>query len=271
MASPVALLTDFGTRDHYVGTMKGVILGIAPGAVIIDLTHEVAPQDVHGGAYSLLASYRYFPHSTIFCCVVDPGVGSTRRAVAVKLELAEKSFYAVLPDNGLLTPILRQANPKTVVSLDNPQYHLRNKSATFHGRDLFAPVAAHLAAGVPIKDLGPQVPSDDLVRLAWPEPQHDQDGWQDNWYATVLHIDHFGNLITNLPGEALEPPLQTWQVQVEHTSIAGISHTFADVAVGEPLAYIGSSGFLEIAVRQGNAQQTLHAGKTTQVRLSRMT
>lgn len=266
MPSPVvALLTDFGTRDHYVGTIKGVILGIAPDVTIVDLTHEVAPQDVHQAAYALLASYRYFPHGTIFCCVVDPGVGSTRRAVAVALEHQDRTYYVVLPDNGLLTPILQQVTLKAAVSLENSAYHLRTMSATFHGRDLFAPVAAHLAAGVPLEELGPHVPTEDLVRIAWPEPQYTPGGW----HIAVIHVDHFGNLITNLPGDVLEPSSTGWTIQLGNETIRGVSRTFADVAVGEPVAYIGSSGLLEIAVRQGSARQAFKADKNTMIRILR--
>lgn len=255
-----ALLTDFGTRDAYVGIMKGVMLRVAPSLRLVDLSHEVAPQDVRAATYLLLTSYRYFPAGTVFCCVIDPGVGSARRAVAVQAN----GYTFVCPDNGLLTPVLQQNAAQIAVSLDNPRYHLPAVSATFHGRDIFAPAAAHLASGVPLEMLGSRLEPASLVQLDWPQPSRNGADWR----ASVLHIDHFGNLITNLPGEQLEPPLESWRVHLGPLTIHGIQPTFAAVAVGEPVAYVGSSGFVELAVRQGNAQRTWQVEVGDPVRLT---
>ncbi len=262
MAAPViALLTDFGLQDTYVGVMKGVILGIAPHVQVIDLTHEIPPQDVRAGAYNLLVSYRYFPAGSLFCCVVDPGVGSERRAVAVRAG----AYTFVAPDNGLLTPVLETEPVEMAVVMENTAYHLPNVSATFHGRDIFAPVTAHLARGVPPEALGPPLAPEELVRLPWPQPRRIPDGWE----ASIVHADRFGNLITNLPGEWLDPPLNQWQVEVGPVIVAGLSRTFADVGVGEPVAYVGSSGYLELAVRQGNARRQWGVGPGLVVRVRR--
>ncbi len=264
----IALLTDFGLQDTYVGVMKGVIQTIAPNAAVIDLTHEVPPQDVRAGAFHLLVSYRYFPAGTCFCAVVDPGVGTTRRPIAVAVRTAEDTAYTfVLPDNGLLTPILDESEVVQAVVLDTPRYHLPNVSHTFHGRDIFAPVAAHLAAGVPISDVGTPLPLHELVRIEWPHPQPSADGW----LATVVHADHFGNLITNLRAEDLLPDERNWLIATGPVQIQGISRTFGDVAPGMPVAYIGSSGFLELAVRQGNARRQWGIGPGAMVRVVRIT
>ncbi len=260
--SVLALLTDFGTRDSYVGVMKGVILGIAPGVALVDLTHEIPPQNVRAAAYNLLVSYRYFPAGTVFCCVVDPGVGSQRRAVAVRAG----AYTFVCPDNGLLTAVLNETPAAHAVSLENPEYHLPHVSATFHGRDIFAPVAAHLARGVPLEALGPELDPGHLVRLDWPRPRPTADG---GWEAVVVYADHFGNLVTNLPGHLLAPPADAWRVDVGPLTISGVRRTFADVEVGEPVAYVGSSGFLELAVRQGNARRQWNVGPGLMVRLRR--
>lgn len=241
----IALLSDFGSEDVYVGVMKGVIAGIAPAAVLIDVSHKLPPQNVRAAAVNLLFSYRYFPMGTVFCCVVDPGVGSERKALAVELEGEGGEFIVVCPDNGLLTPLLPLV--RRAVLLSETRYRLSPVSATFHGRDIFAPAAAHLAAGVALGDLGPLCTPDELQRLEWPAPRRLDDGWM----ARVIHVDRFGNLISDLPASVLEGG--NWQVGVAGCSIDGVSRTFADVDAHTPVAYIGSSGFLELAVRNGNA------------------
>ncbi|MEX2540481.1 MAG: SAM-dependent chlorinase/fluorinase [Trueperaceae bacterium] len=270
----MALLTDFGTADIYVGVMKGVVAEIAPGAAVTDLSHEIPAQDVRAAASALLFSYRYFPAGTVFCCVVDPGVGTARRAVAVELgrpagdraAIRRDSVTVVCPDNGLLTPLLEQgAGATRAVVLDDPAYHLARASATFHGRDIFAPVAAHLAAGVELTDLGSTCDPDGLARLPWPRPQSDGDGWT----AEVIHVDRFGNLITNLPGTDLAKPFDTWRVTLGERSVTGVRATFGEVAVGEPVAYVGSSGYLEVAVRQGSAAREWPAGRGSLLRVER--
>lgn len=240
----ITLLTDFGISDNYVGIMKGVILGINPHAVIVDITHNVPPQDVWTAAYLLSTAHPYFPAGTIHVAVVDPGVGTSRRAIAVE---TERAFF-VAPDNGLLTPILKEEGVRKIVALTEPRYWLPSPSATFHGRDIFAPVAAHISCGTPLEEMG--APVNDPVLLDWPYPHKSPDG---SIVGHVLHIDRFGNLITDIRRQDLSGDVV---VEVAGCRIRGLKRTFAEVEPGEPLAYIGSTGRLEIAIRQGNAAQT---------------
>ena len=245
MAAPIFLLTDFGTSDVYAGVMKGVISGLAPTAPIIDLGHHIPPQDIREAAAALLFAQPYLPPSAIVCCVVDPGVGTSRHSLALELESPAGDLFLVCPDNGVVTPLLGQV--RRAVVLDDPTYHLPRVSATFHGRDIFAPVAAHLASGVPMSRLGSEKPPRQLVTIPWPRPVREGDAWR----AVVIHVDRFGNLVTNL--EASRLARGNWSIRVGARTISGVSETFGAVDVGEPLAYPGSSGFLEIAIRQGSA------------------
>ena len=251
---PVALLTDFGVQDGYVGMMKGVILTIAPGASIVDLSHDVAMGDVRAAAYILLVSYRFFPGGTVFCCVVDPEVGTRRHALAAELECGGRSCRVVCPDNGLLTPLLHRVTD--VVRLADARYHLDKVSATFHGRDIFAPAAAHLARGERIAALGPALNRETLRTLPWPRPLRCDSGWR----GEVIHVDRFGNLITNIGHEELTRPLNTYRVGCGGAEVHGIHRTFADVPDKELVAYLGSSDLLELAVRGGSAAKSLQAG-----------
>jgi S-adenosyl-L-methionine hydrolase (adenosine-forming) len=261
LTAPIVLMTDFGTRDSYAGVMKGVIAGIAPDVVTIDLTHEIRPQDVAHAAYTLSISVPYFPAQTIFCCVVDPGVGSARRAVAVEMG----GWRFVLPDNGILTHLFDRWEVERAVALSDARYRLPHVSRTFHGRDIFAPAAAHLAAGVALAEMGEPLSPATLCRLELSGAR--QVG--QTLVATVIHIDRFGNLITNLT-QAQLAARESWRLEVTGTGLAlsGLQSTFADVGEGEPVAYIGSDGFLEIAVRNGDAstQWTIPVG--AEVRLT---
>ncbi len=244
---PIALLTDFGQRDGYVGVMKGVILGISPGTPLIDVTHEVAPQDIAGGAWVLHTAWRYFPEATILLCVVDPGVGSARRAIA--LRAADRLFVG--PDNGLFSYVLAEAEVERAVALDNPYFHLPLPSATFHGRDIFAPCAAHLARGVALDALGSPITPESLVTFARLQP-----AWQgDALTAHVLHVDHFGNLITDLgpeyAGAILTTPDAT--LRVGDNIIAERARAFAEGPTDRPYFLRDSSGHLAIALRNGSA------------------
>lgn len=262
MAPVIALLTDFGLEDTYVGVMKGVIAGIAPRASVIDLTHAVPPQDVRAAAFALLVSYQDFPAGTVFCCVVDPEVGSGRDALAL-----ERGDYAfVFPDNGLLTPVLEGARAVRAVRLDDPRFHHRRSSATFHGRDIFAPAAAHLAAGTDLGQLGSSADPSRLRRLEWPRPEAMPAGFR----ASVIHIDRFGNLITNLPGERLSGPPGGWRFACRGREVVGLSPTFAAVPLGAPVAYVGSAGLLELALRQGNAATAWKVRRGDPVAASRL-
>ncbi len=249
----IALLTDFGLQDSYVGVMKAVILGICPGASIVDVTHAVEPQDVLGGALALEDSAPYLPEGTVVVAVVDPGVGSDRTALAAR---AGGRFW-VGPDNGLLS---WQLGPDaTVVRAENPRYRLPAVSSTFHGRDVFAPVGAHLLRGVPIEELGPRVTS--WVELPRPTPIRQPDGTLE---AHVVAVDRFGNLILDLRATDL-PPNPSFALAT--VRIHGLVRTYAE-ARGGPCALIGSSGRVEIAVPNGSAAAKLGASKGAVVRVS---
>ena len=256
MTPVIVLLTDLGLRDAYVGMMKGAITRIAPEARIIDLTHQVPVGNVREGAFDLFVSYRYFPAGTIFCCVVDPGVGSSRRAVALDISSDDGDsgpYTFVGPDNGLFTGVT-YGMAVAAVSLENPDYHLADVSTTFHGRDIFAPVAAHLAAGADMEDLGPTLEPTTLTQLSWTEPRQKASGWE----ADPIHADQFGNLVTNLHRSLLEPEVSKWRVKLDNVDIGPIRRTFTDVRPGRTLAYVGSSGLLELAVRDGRAKDVLN-------------
>jgi S-adenosylmethionine hydrolase len=245
--SLITLTTDFGLADSYVAVMKGVILGIDPTATIVDISHDIAPQDVGEAAYAVYASYPYFPPDTIHVVVVDPGVGGQRRAIA--LRVAQACFVA--PDNGVLSYVLTREGMREAVSLTNSRYHRPTVSHTFHGRDIFAPVAAHLARGVPLNELGE--PLTEIVTFPLPQPQVLPDG---DVVGHVLHIDRFGNLILDVrEGDCILS--EGLVLEVAGRRIQGLGRTFTDVPVGELVAYIGSSGHLEIALREGSAAQSL--------------
>jgi S-adenosylmethionine hydrolase len=264
----IALLTDFGLRDAYVGAMKGVILGIAPHARLVDLSHEISPQDVRAGAFVLWSAYRYFPSGTVFCAVVDPGVGSARRALAAHVHLEGRDYYCVGPDNGLLTPLALEAELAAVVALEDPRYRRPLPSATFHGRDVFAPAAAHLACGVALEELGPPLNPAGLMRLDWPRPERLAHGWR----GAVIHVDGFGNLVTNLAAECLAgTDASRWLFRLAGREIRGLVRCYAEVAAGQALAYLGSSGLLELAVREGSAATVFGACAGTPVEALRLT
>ncbi|MEC9398130.1 MAG: SAM-dependent chlorinase/fluorinase [Myxococcota bacterium] len=257
----IALLTDFGHRDHYVGVMKGVIARIAPDARVIARCHEIPPQDVDAAAFMLMTSMRYLPDDTIFVCVVDPGVGSARDAIGVRCGRR----VLIGPDNGLFTLAVGQHAALDAVVLDNPRYHLLPVSHTFHGRDIFSPTAAHLAAGVPFEELGSEKSLDALAMLDELTPQLEGKELQ----GRVIHMDHFGNLITNLSKEACEllhgkaPGLK---IELPEAQLAlEVLETFSDVPIGDAVAYAGSSGMLEIAIRQGSAREKLGIKKGARV------
>ncbi len=263
----IALLTDFGLTDGYVGIMKGVMLGIAPGAQLVDLTHDVAPQDLAEGAWQLAISYRYFPAGTVFVCVVDPGVGSQRQSVAVHAG----SWYFVGPDNGLFSAVLEQQPVHAVVALSNPAYHLPQVSTTFHGRDIFAPVAAHLASGVALTDLGVWLDPASLQRRASETPQ-----WQGGQLvARVVHIDRFGNIISNIALEMVPTLFSSPTVQLRFPAqqrvITARRRYFAehDGDADDPFIYPASSGYLAVAVRNGDAARLLgvHTGDAAMLSL----
>jgi S-adenosylmethionine hydrolase len=250
----ITLTTDFGRADGYVGAMKGVMLGICPEATLVDISNEIRPQAVRQAAYVLESAAPYFPPGTVHLVVVDPGVGSARRPIAVQ---TERAIY-VAPDNGVLSTVLTREPDCLAVHLTQEQYRLPVVSNTFHGRDLFAPAAAHLACGVDLREMGKVLAVTDLVRMdrSQPEPIGEE-----AWQGEILHIDRFGNLITNveLPLLQSETPERDrgWVFVIGSERIEGLSRTFADVEPGQLVAYIGSSGYLEIGVRGADAVRRL--------------
>lgn len=244
----ITLLTDFGTRDGYVGAMKGVLASAAPGVPLDDITHDVAHGDIRGAGYALLRYWDRFPERTVHVAVVDPGVGTRRRPMAVRV----KDRFLVLPDNGLGCGVLSQAPGWQAVSLEPKQVGVEVPSTTFHGRDLFAPAAARLAMGTPLADLGPAL--EDPVRLQEPA-LHDEGG---RVRGEVVEVDRFGNLLTNIPGERARQGASV-RVEVEGREIPFLT-TYGAVKPGKPLALVSSDGRVEVAVRDGSAAEDLGLG-----------
>lgn len=261
MRPVIALLSDFGTRDHYAGTMKGVILGICPDVTLIDITHEITPHDVVEGALQLAASCRYFPAGTIFLAVVDPGVGSPRRGIAAEAG----DFRFVAPDNGVLTAVLRDVPPKRVVELTERRYARPTVSRTFEGRDRFAPAAAWLAKGIQLSALGRPVSSYQQIEIPQPAVSESQ------LSGVVLLVDRFGNLVTNIDRRAFESFTrgQAVALQVADHPIAGVVATYADIRPGEVCALFGSTEHLEFAVNGGSAAAALAVTRGAGVEIRR--
>jgi S-adenosylmethionine hydrolase len=255
----ISITTDFGDKDGYVGTMKGVMAGIAPGIPFVDITQTISPQNVAEAAYVLWTAVPYFPSDAVHLVVVDPGVGTQRLAIAAR----SKMGYMVGPDNGVFSYIWAIAPSDTIVSLENPRYRLSGVSSTFHGRDIFSPAAAYLAAGVPLEEFGPEVT--DPVLLPTPEVT-----FADKTISgTILYVDHFGNCITSIgrlvwsgeslaltpvwsDTESLALTVSETQVTAADKVLGPIRHTYGEVGIGDGLALVGSEGMLEIATNHGN-------------------
>jgi hypothetical protein len=253
----ITLLTDFGEQDVYVAVMKGVITQINPELWVIDLTHQIPPQNLAAARFNLMSACPYFPVGTVHVAVVDPGVGSLRRAIAVECALG----FLVGPDNGLFSGILSQYPVIQAVELTHSQYwRTAEPSTTFHGRDIFAPIAAHLASDVPLGELGRGIDPHTLVQLPLPEYQKTEDGA----IGRIQYIDRFGNLITNIPGALVVG--KSWAVIVGGRAIVG-DLTYSRCPPGTPLALVGSQGWVEIAVNQGNACEYLQFSWGDSVRL----
>ena len=267
----ITLTTDFGTSDVYVGVMKGVILNINPNVQIVDITHAVSPQNIHEAAFTINSAYRFFPKGTIHVIIVDPGVGSDRQAMVCK---TEDGFF-VCPNNGVLSYLLQhleseEADTAEAVAIENPTYILPRVCNTFHGRDIFAPVAAHLSLGVSLSDIG--TPIRNLIRFPFPAIHTTHD----TLTGQIINVDSFGNLITNitekvladflLSSEANEGTVREldkhtvssqFEIKAGRTSLKKLNGTYAESAAGKPLAIIGSFGLLEIAINLGNAEAHL--------------
>ena len=252
----VTLLTDFGTGDYFVGAMKGALLTVNPRAQIVDITHEIAPHDVEAGAFTLLAAFDAFPAGTIHVAVVDPGVGSSRRAIVVE----SREHIFVGPDNGVFGYVYERVHALRVFHVTNEKYFRPQVSATFHGRDIFAPVAGALSLGVRPEEFGPEVT--DFVRLPFAAPERRTDG---TLVATVIHVDRFGNCITNIsPRDLDEESIRRGvRLVVGDREVRRFRRFFGeeDDAVGEPFAIWGSAGLLELAVFRDSAARVLGAGR----------
>ena len=252
----ITLTTDFGLNDHFVGTVKGVILNIVPDAEIVDICHSVPAFDLLDGALTLAAAYPYFPAGTVHMVVVDPGVGSARRPLVATTE----RYEFVAPDNGVLSLVYRREERLRVHHASAQHYFLRPVSQTFHARDIFAPVAAYVAKGVAPAKFGEEI--SDFIRLDLPSPQRIDDA---TLRGTVLKTDHFGNLITNITAQEvpalLRPGSASLKILVGQREIAGIKTAYAEGAPGEVFGILGSMGYLEIAANQTSAAKILGVGK----------
>jgi hypothetical protein len=263
MARPViAFLTDFGTKDHYAGTVKGVVLSICPEAACVDITHEIPPHDVMAGAVELAAAYKYFPPGTVFVAVVDPGVGSARRPIA-----AEAGGYRfVAPDNGVLTLVFKERPPTHVVELTEPKYARPTVSRTFEGRDRFGPAAAWLARGIALSAFGRTLNDWQTLDVAEPIITESQ------MIAEVVRVDRFGNLVTNVDRRTFDRFVSAERIEiVAGAATAGkVVTTYADADPGASCALFGSSEHLEIAVNGGSAAERLGLGPGAKITISKL-
>ena len=257
----IALLTDFGTRDHYVGTMKGVMLGVCPDATFVDISHDMPAHDVLAGALELAVSYRYFPSGTVFLVVVDPGVGSARRGIAV--ESGEYLFVA--PDNGVLTVVLDEVPPRRAVELGERRYARPTISRTFEGRDRFAPAAAWLAKGLELTALGRS--AGQLLRIDVPKPAVTPGAID----GQVVRVDRFGNLVTNIDRRTFDGFItgDSIVILVGDREVSRVVSTYVDARPGELCALFGSSDHLEVALNGASAAQLTAAGRGTLVHVGR--
>ncbi len=263
--SIITLLTDFGTKDEYVGIMKGVILSVNPYANIIDISHHIDPQDLVQAAYLIKSCYRYFPEHTVHVVVVDPGVGSDRSIIALKM----KGHIFLAPDNGVLYPLMDEGSIESIINVDNSSYFLESVSRTFHGRDIFAPVAAHISMGIEINKIGSPTGPKELEKLSIKKPFLSDKG---EITGTIISIDRFGNLITNIDLDSIrklgkEDIGKNIEVRIGENKINGLSLNYRSVKSQSPLAIIGSRGYLEIAVNCGNAKHYFMAAKGDMVRV----
>lgn len=252
----IVLMTDYGYRDTYVGVVKGVIKSINPEADIVDLTHGVTRHNVFEAALMLAASAKYFPKGTIFVVVVDPGVGSERRAILIETS----NYILVGPDNGCLTILAEQDGVKRVIDISNTRYRLPETSSTFHGRDIFAPVAAWISRGVPIEEFGPEIPYESIVKTAISEPEVDV--VKRIIVGEVIYVDVYGNLMTNIRKnhvDSLNPSIGSkLKLQISgRTHVCTYESSFSKVPAGEIACYINSWGYFEVAINMGDASKIL--------------
>lgn len=242
MRSIITLTTDFGSRDHYVGVMKGVMLSVNRSAVLVDITHCVDSHDIRAASFAIGNSYRYFPEKTVHLVVVDPGVGSRRKPIA----LSADGHFFVGPDNGVFSSVIRSCEDLSARKIKNSDFFLKEISSTFHGRDIFSPVAAHLSLGVPFPEIGPLIHDPEILS----HDEYSVDG--NNIRGTVIYTDKFGNLVTSIPAEAVSGGAGV-VVTVGEKQVMGISESYSSVEPGEIVVVRGSGGYIEISVNQGRA------------------
>ena len=255
----ITLLTDFGTEDEYAGLMKGAILSVNPAATIVDISHRIDRQDVVQAAFTIYSGYRYFPEGSVHLIVVDPGVGTDRDLLA----LNSQNHFFIAPDNGVLTLLLREKKLSSLNLITNSNYFRASVSRTFHGRDIIAPVGAHIANGLEVNKLGPAIDPQDIVYLDSLNARYTEKG---KLKGEIIAIDHFGNLITNINLEQLADFLRTrrpeeMRIKIRSNVIEGLSETYASGEPNRPMALIGSRGYLEIAINRGSAAQHLNVGR----------
>lgn len=263
MNNIIAMMTDFSTNDTYVGVMKGVIKSINPKSDIVDLTHHIEPQNIKQASFLLKNAWNYFPETTVFLCVVDPGVGTSRTSIIAEIN----NRFFVGPNNGILTDLLQKFDDIIIHKIENNDYYLENVSKTFHGRDIFAPVAAHLNKGVIPSKFGSRIHTKDIVLGENPILKI-----ADNYIdAEIIHTDYFGNLITTIDKETLSKhPMSDKQIKisVNNYNIYGIFDTYGSAQRKQLVSYIGSDGYLEIAVNKGNAKNMIYARTGDKVKLT---
>jgi S-adenosyl-L-methionine hydrolase (adenosine-forming) len=261
MRNPIiTLLTDFGTKDYYVASMKGVILKINPQCFLVDITHQVNPHDIREGAFILAHTYSYFPKGTIHLSVVDPGVGGLRKPIL----LVTQNYFFIGPDNGLFSLVAWKEKVKRVVVLAKEKYFLPKVSATFHGRDLFAPAAAHLSLGIKPNAFG--FVTNSLEEVGFQKPIIKEKKLS----GEIFHIDAFGNLITNIDEKGLFRFIngRSFVIRAGKKAVHGLKKSYWEGKKGEPIALVGSGGFLEISVREGNAQKALKVKRGDPIHIS---
>jgi S-adenosylmethionine hydrolase len=262
--SIITLTTDFGIEDEYVGVMKGVILSIHPDAIIVDITHHIYPQDLIQAAYTIKASYQYFPSGTIHIVVIDPGVGSKRSILAME----KLGHFFLAPDNGVLSLLFDEIDIGSIVHVKNTRYFLKSISQTFHGRDIFAPVGAHMSKGVNITDLGDLIEENQVVRLSIKEPIQSKG----ELTGQIITIDRFGNLISNINSKYFKDfcnngTNRSVEIIIGEKKIIGLSYSYENDKDQGPIAIVGSRGMLEIGINKGNAQKYFMAKKGDIIKL----
>ncbi|HIG30871.1 MAG TPA: hypothetical protein EYQ50_24945 [Verrucomicrobiales bacterium] len=255
----ITLTTDFGTKDSYTASLKGVILSICPNIQIVDISHHIPMGDIMAASFQLLSCYRYFPAGTIHIAVVDPGVGGKRKPLAIQAD----EFIFIGPDNGLFAPLLLPTEKVSIRELNETKLFQSPVSPTFHGRDIFAPSAAHLAKGYPFTEVGPEL--DALNLGTWPSPEFSSD----EIHGIIVHIDHFGNAITNIHQNALGDTVPGENLELRFSGWEGVpvNSYYEEVQQGSAMALVGSSGFYELAVNGDSAEKCLGLSVGMEIRL----